>query len=270
MRDSGITSSARRFRSRRRRFLLVSTAALAAVGIAMGVSFTANTGTASISVTPGTSSTLVYPVASSASLPSTAGDVITWGGGSATAALKFGTKAANQAVDSAAASLFLPAWSPVAGAAGTVPTASGTPGTNYLGPGDLFVIDGRTASAGGANYITINIYITNLSNMQAAYSSFAWPIDLYVQHGTTITTANWNVVDSTHPSAGQTTSGQTVNFTANSFFLTNTGGYLSYYLPTGADLFYEIAMDAGGSYFTVNTGTPSNLGPSFFVTAQPD
>lgn len=258
MTDSGMTTSARRFRSRRRRFLLVATAALAAVGIAMGVSFTADTGTASISVSAGTSNPLVFPVAGGASLPSGA----TWGSGvSETGALKYGTKAETTTIDASANhDVFLPAWSPVAGAAGSIPSASGTPGTNYLGPGDLFVIDGRTASAGGANYITVNVYITNLSDMQSAYSSFAWPIDLYYTTASTILTASWNPVTPGNPT--------NATITASNFFLTNTGGYLSYYLPTGANLFYEVAMDTGGSYFTVNTGTPSDLGPNFFVTAQ--
>lgn len=266
MTDTGtITTSARRFRSRRRRFMLVGTAALAAVGIAMGISFTADTGTATVAVSPGSTSSLVYPVTANASLP--AGP--TWGSGTATpaASLKFGTKgmvSSGNKVSNTTADVFLPSWTPVAGTAGAIPAASGTPGTNYVGPGDLFVIDGRTASAGGAAHITVTVYATNLSAMQSAYSSFAWPVDLYYADGSsTIVPASWAVVSPTNPTVVPA-----IGFTASNFFLTNTGGFISYYLPTGANYFYEVALDTGGSFYTVNTGTPANLGPQFFVTAQ--
>lgn len=257
-----LTTGARRFRTRRRRFLLVATAALAAVGAAMGISFTADTGTATVSVTAGTSSTLVFPVAASGSLPSTTGDVVNWGDPTTpTSALAFATTAHAQTINTPTNA----SWSPVSGAAGSVTT-----------PGDLFVIDGRSASAGGAAHITVNVYVTNLAPLQAAYSSFAWPVDLYFQKaqggssprliagGTQAAGGDgskWEIVGPT-----TTNLSPAVTFTASNYFLTNTGGFVSYYLPTGTDYFYEIALDSGGSFYTVNSG--GTISPQFFVTAQ--
>lgn len=272
---STVTTGARRFRTRRRRFLLVATAALAAVAAAMGISFTADTGTSTVTVSAGSSSSLVFTVADHALganiLPAdgtgTSHPVI-WGGTTATSALAYATTAHTTSNQSAIDSSVLPNWSPVAGAAGTVTSA-----------GDLFVIDGRTESAGGSGHITVNVYVTNLADLQKAYSSFAWPVDLYVEDASTVVSGSvtvkggtgdgtnggsggWHMVDATHPT------GSTMTVAANTFYLTNTGGFLSYYLPTGADRFYEIALDAAGSFYTVNSGTAANLRPTFFVTAQ--
>ncbi|HLY93551.1 MAG TPA: hypothetical protein VKP14_01770, partial [Gaiellaceae bacterium] len=59
-----------RMRRLRRRFLMVSVAALAVLASALGVSFLADSGTASLSVTGG-SNNFVYPVANGNLVPST-------------------------------------------------------------------------------------------------------------------------------------------------------------------------------------------------------
>lgn len=215
-----------RLSARRRRFLAVSLAVLAVVGVALGVSFAADTGTTSVTVTAGTTSSLIFP------LDASAGDTVP-------AAVTV-TKNNTQATSGTTSANVVPSWSPVAGAAGSVATA-----------GDLAVVDGRSASAGGAANVVLTIYLTNLANLQAAYSSFAFPVRVYESTNPTAT-GNWSVVSST---AG--------------VYLTNTTGFLSVSLPTAANKYYLVAMDTGGSFYTVSTTVAANLNPSFYFTTQP-
>lgn len=220
---AGVTRA--RARRRRHRFLLVSIAALAVLAVALGVSFTADTGTTSVSVTAGTTNPLVFPIsgASGSTVPSAV--TVTKNNTQATG----GTTTANA----------LPSWSPAAGAAGSVTSA-----------GDLAVVDGRPASAGNATSLIVTVYITNLSSLQAAYSSYAFPIRVY-SSATPTATGNWSVVSAT-----------------SGLYMTNTGGFLSVNLPTATNTYYLISMDTGGSLYTVSTATAGNLNPSFYFTAQ--
>ena len=216
-----------RLRRRRHRFLLVSVAALAVLAVALGVSFTADTGTTSVSVTAGTTSPLIFPIsgASGSTVPS----AVTVTKNNTQTTTTPGTTTAN----------VLPSWTPAAGAAGSVTAA-----------GDLAVIDGRPASAGNATNLIVTVYITNLSNLQAAYSSYALPVRVY-ESTTPTATGNWSVVSAT-----------------SGLYMTNTGGFLSVNLPTATNKYYLISMDTGGSFYTVSTAIAGNLNPSFYFTAQ--
>jgi hypothetical protein len=222
-------TSARRFRLKRRRFLAVAVVGMAALAVAMGVSFTADSGSTTVSVTAGSTSPLVFTGTLS-------GDISKYkvsGGTSRTA----------------------PNWTPVSGSAGSVTTV-----------GDLAIIDARSASAGGATNLTITIYVTNLPALQKMYSSFAWPIRLYSgKYTATGTVTDW--------------SGAAIVASSDTTYLTNTGGYLSFSVPTAADdtlgniVAVQLGGDGGsdgGSFYTVSTtAAGGSLNPTFFITAQP-
>jgi hypothetical protein len=235
MSDYALAPGSDRFAVRRRRFVLVAIVALAALAVALGISFTADTGTQTTSVTAGTTSPLVFT--SSTGMP---------------ANLTFRISGTQTPT--------LPSWTPVAGAAGTV-TAKG----------DLALIDGRTASAGGAGNLTISVYATNLAALQKDYSAYALPIRLYsgTFDGTT-TTWTFDNTNATEVTATKTT------------YLTNTGGYVHWSVPTGTNTVYALQMGEdtttanssapskigdGGSFYTIST-TAGTLNPTFFITAQ--
>ena len=138
-----------RSRTFRKRFLAVSIAALAVLAVSLGVSFAGDSGTASLSVSGG-SSNFVYPVSSGAALPS------------AVTSLKY-TSAIN-ATSHTITTAVSPSWTPIAGSAGSVTTA-----------GDLGLIDATTVGTA----IILNLYITNLAALQQDYSSYSLPINVY-------------------------------------------------------------------------------------------
>lgn len=250
---SGARTFAAASRTRRRRFLLASIAALTVVGVALGVSFTADTGVASPSVTAGSTSALVFPVKANGRLPLAIDSLKHTTGASKITVNDNGTPSdASDDFSQLDATPDLPTWSPVAGAAGTI---------SSTGAGDLFVIDGRSASAGGAAKVIINIYITNLAAIQPNYSSYAWPIRVYQANGASVLTSGaWTPVSIVNGFA----------FNAADFYLTNTGGFLSYSLPTDSNRYYLITMDDGGSFYCVGTDqtAPESLTPEFYATAQ--
>ena len=149
-----------RSRTFRKRFLAVSIAGLAVLAVSLGVSFAGDSGTASLSVSGG-SSNFVFPISTNAALPS-----------SAIGALKYTTAVdtTNKKVTTAVS----PSWTPVAGSAGSVTT-----------PGDLALIDATTSS------LVLNVYITNLAALQSDYSSFSLPINVYSCSSTCTTAGAW-------------------------------------------------------------------------------
>lgn len=269
-----------RSRSRKKRFLMVATAALAVVGVSMGVSFLDSSGTASISISQSTS-TLVYPLSyagsGTTSLPTGSGtngpltttafsgkttltgtNCVTGsqGTGGATSGYTSCSGVANAINDSAIAN---PSWSPVAGSAGTVTTA-----------GDLAVIDATSAT----NYVTVNVYVTNLSALAVDYGSFAFPINVY---STTCTSSG---------SASPNCAAWSEVLASPSYtYLTDTSGVLTFNLA--AAKYYDIVMEGtnhtasapsgspttgpvsvGGSFYTNQTGgTGGSLSPTFYFTA---
>lgn len=210
---------------------MVSISMLAVLGAGLGVSFTADTGVTSlstISANPATGN-FVYPAS--------------YGG-----ATTFPTAVSSGPWKvSATTTPTSPAWSPVANQAGSVTTA-----------GDLAFVDASSATT-SSPYLLVTVYVTNLSALSKAYGSYAWPIRVYKASSVATNTISWN--------STAVTDANGVN-TANTY-LTNTQGFESFKLPAGTSAsYYDITMDAGGSYFTLSTSAGS-LTPTFYVTATP-
>lgn len=225
---------------RRRRFLIVSIAALAVLAAALGVSFAGPTGLTDVTVTSA-SNNFVFPVATSATAPSGLGALAST---VYTTALKnTGTTGFSSTTGFFAASnVVTPSWAPVAGSAGSVTTA-----------GDLAVLDARSATL-GANFtaLRVTVFITNLAALQASYSSFAFPLNVY---------------QCTRPCDGTNVWSLATGYSATApVFITSTDGYVSFSLPAATDRFYDIAMDVGGSFYTI--ATSGTLAPQFYFTAQ--
>lgn len=248
MTESGTATKAKRVRGMQKRFALVATAAVAALGAALATTFTADTGSTNISVSaPGGGSSLLFPVASGNSLPSTTDAYIdkTAGKLQNTPNSALSGTGANTSGFNTIGTATTPSWSVVQNSAGNVST-----------PGDLAVVDADTTDAGSAANVLVTLYLTNLSPLQGDYNSFAWPIDVYKS---TDNGDSWTAV--TGLGLPQ--------------YLTNTSGYLTLTLPTGSHFLYDITMDTGGSYYVINT-TDNHLttntndpAPSFYFTIQP-
>lgn len=217
---------------RRRRFLVVSVAALAVLAAALGVSFTADSGSTTVSVSAGTTNPLVFPRGVTLSTDK-----------------KFKVSGSITGTS--------PSWSPVAGTSGSVTTK-----------GDLAFIDGRTTSAGGATRLTITVYVTNLPALQKTYGSFAFPVRLYggTYNGTTTVWTSPTTLASSDTTY-LTNTGGFLSFSVDTAASGNAGSAIGVQL--GGDVtgdggsFYTVCTD------TSDVCTGGSLGPSFFITAQP-
>lgn len=161
--------------------------------------------------------------------------------GAATAGWKYGTAGTGaQSVPAA------PGWPVVvAGQAGSISTS-----------GDIAVVDATDISA---SYLIVTVYITNMKQLALTYNSYCLPIRIYSAatfSGGAIAWGASPVVDS-----------NSIN-TANTY-LTNTQGFESFKLATGAGKYYAITLDAGGTYYPYQTGaTGSATTPALYITAQ--
>jgi hypothetical protein len=260
------THALARSRSRKRRFLVVAVAALASVGVLMGVSFLDQSGSTTLSVQAASGSNLVWPASgSSFKLPVGNGtkplNTTEYASGPATvvgsgtcdsAAGSPACDSSNKATTSTLTSGQLPSWSPTASAAGNVTQA-----------GDVAVIDATQATGN----VIVSLYITNLAALSDDYSSFAFPIDVFKSAGSSNPTvaSTWTQDSSIVPTG-----------TSFSSFLTDTSGVITFALPAG--YYYDLTMDSatqsttggGGSYYCISTtASGGDLSPAFFVTANP-
>lgn len=205
---------------------MVSIAALAVLAAALGVSYLADTGTASLSVTGG-SNNFVYPVANTNSVPS------------AVAALKY-TAATGINVSHVFTAATVPGWTPVAGSAGSVTTA-----------GDLALVDATTV----ANAIVLNVYVTNLSALQQDYSSYSLSINVYSCASTCTTSAAWSQ-DATVLASAPT---YLTNSSGVVTLRLPTGKYYDIAMDTGGALYCISTTASGGSlspsFYFVATAT---------------
>lgn len=222
-------------RKRRRRFLLVSIPALAVLAAALGVSFADDAGTSTLNVSS-SSNDFVFPVqAGTAKIPA------------AVTALKYTGTAGIDTVASPrvfTTSVIRPAWTPATGSAGEVTTA-----------GDVVLVDATAGTLGTATALTLTIFVTNLTGLQQAYSSFAYPIRIWKCAATCNSNAAWSeVVDD-------------AVITPRPVYLANTDGFMQFRLPVG--FYYDVVFDLGGSFYTISTTITANLSPQFFFTAQP-
>lgn len=176
----------------------------------MGVSFLDNSGVASIGVSGNTPASFVLPVSSGGAAPNY----------SSLTGLRYGTTVSS-GVYGTSTNLHMPSWAPAAGSPGNVTTA-----------GDLASIDATSLSSSQA--MIVNVYVTNLAALGSAYSSWAFPLDIYSctpagaasctpgSSQTAGTDGTWTQVSSAVPFSSGVTS-----------FLTSTEGYLSFSLAGG-------------------------------------
>ena len=225
------------FASVRKKFLLLSVTALAILGTSMGISFTADTGVTQITAA---STGGALPLVWSATY-GTAGGLPVAVTGVATAGWKYGTSGTGlQSVPT------VPGWPVVvAGQAGSVSSA-----------GDIAVIDATDTSA---TYLLVTIYVTNMRPLALTYNSYSLPIRIYGSTAFSSGAITWSatpVVDSNGINLATT-------------YLTNTQGFETFKLPTGAGKYYAITLDAGGSYYPYQTGASgSATTPALYITAQ--
>jgi hypothetical protein len=221
----------------RRKFLVVSLTALTILGASMGISFTADTGVTQITAA-NTGGALPLVWSASYGAPGGLPTAVT---GAATAGWKYGTAGTGaQSVPTA------PGWPVVvAGQAGSVSSS-----------GDLAVIDATDISA---TYLIVTIYITNMRPLALTYNSYSLPIRIYSASAFSSGAITWNssaVVDNNGINIANT-------------YLTNTQGFESFKLPTGAGKYYAITLDAGGAYYPYQTGAGgSATTPALYITAQ--
>jgi len=221
----------------RKRFLVVSVAALTVLGVSLGVSFTADTGVTQITAaSTGGALPLVW-----SPTYGTPGGLPTAVTGAGAAGWRYGTGTPTSLPTA-------PVWpTVVAGQAGSVTTS-----------GDIAVIDATDTSA---TYLLITLYITNMRPLALTYNSYSLPIRVY---------ANTNFATFTNSitwGASPATDANSIN-TANTY-LTNTQGYETFKLATGAGKYYALTLDSGGAFYPYQTGAAgAATTPAFYITAQ--
>lgn len=218
----------------RKRFLVVSVAALAVLGTSLGVSFTADTGVTQVTAAnTGGALPLVWSAGYG-----TAGGLPTAVTGAGTAGWKYGTGTPSTPGT--------PGWpTVVAGQAGSVSSS-----------GDVAMIDATDTTA---NYLLVTVYITNMKELALTYNSYSLPIRVYAPTSFASGSVTW--------SGTAATDANSIN-TGNTY-LTNNQGYETFKLATGTGKYYAITLDAGGAYYPYQTGAANAATtPAFYITAQ--
>ncbi|MDQ4212476.1 hypothetical protein [Microbacterium capsulatum] len=200
----------------RRGLLAIGVPGLAVLLASLSVSFLGSTGTATPTVTSGsTSSNFVYPISTSTSpLPSG----VTFG--------KYTTSTTTGSTTTL--SVVSPSWTPIAQSATTVTTA-----------GDLAIIDASTANLGTHTGLTVSLYVTNLASLQKDYSSYSLPVNVYQCQTACTSNAAWTQATGVSVSYLTSTSGYlTWNLPANYYYAitVDTGGSLYNTATTPANL----------------------------------
>jgi len=219
----------------RKRFLIVSIAALTVLGTSLGVSFTADTGV-----------TQVTAASTGGALPLVWSPTYGTPGGLPAAVTGAGAAGWRYGTGTPGSTPTAPVWpTVVAGQAGSVTSA-----------GDIATIDATDTSS---TNLLLTIYITNMKPLALTYNSYSLPLRVYNSTGFASGSITW--------SASPTTDANSVN-TANTY-LTNTQGYETFKLPTGAGKYYAITLDAGGAFYPYQTGASgAATTPAFYITAQ--
>jgi len=227
----------------KRRLLLAGVTGLLLVVADFGISFLGNTGTVAVSVTAGSSNgNIVFPISAGAAAPS---ELSTLGYSSTTVFTTEYGSTVSIGTTNTFSTAKNPGWTPVANSAGSVTTA-----------GDIALIDASSYAIGSAADVYLSVYITNLTNLQYDYSSFAFPFDIYKCSATGATCTSASAWTSVYPSGSAP-------------FITNTDGVVTIELPAG--YFYDVTFDTGGSFYciSVSTTSPASLSPTFYLAAQP-
>jgi hypothetical protein len=225
----------RRSRRRRRGFLAAAAVGLVALATTLAVSFTADTGTVSVSASGKSASTLVY--LSSAALPV---DGMTWQSGATTAQK---TTLSNLAV----------------GANGYVTR-----------PGDLAMIDTTPSSTNNAANVLVTVYLANAGQYSASTPTFALPVELYCSAATLTTGstpsftswATWSPFPQDTTATFLTNDSPSLSWTvpatvSNQYCEISLGGFTTPTTPL-----------QGGSIYTASVTNGTNS-PDFYITATP-
>lgn len=158
-----------------------------------------------------------------------------------------------------------PEWAPVPNFAGQVTRG-----------GDIGVID----ATGAPHSVTVQVTVTNLTNLAKSYSSFAFPLDIYEWCPTNTTAPGSGTPCGTKAQTGPTSTGNTAGswvpyetgatygaIPNQQLFVTNAAGSVSIKLPKG--FYYDLAMDPHqGSFYCISTAIASDLSPSFYISAK--
>lgn len=235
-------------KSYRRRFAMLSASAIGILAIILFSSYLDNTtpitaGATGSGLAP---SSLVYPVSNNVAFP-------------------YGSLPGLSFLKYSGANGVSPKWAPIPNFAGQITSG-----------GDIAVIDGTSAS----HSVTVEVNITNLSNMANAYSSFAFPLDIYEWCPTNTTSPGRGSPCGTSAQTGPTSTGNTAGswvpyeteanygvIPNQQLFLTNASGSVTLTLPKG--YYYDLAMDPHqGSYYCRSVSIPADLSPSFYISAK--
>ncbi len=151
------------------------------------------------------------------------------------------------------------------GSAGTVPTA--TTG-QYIAAIDTKPIASSTKS------VSISLYVTNMAELAANYSSWNFNIKLYTSPDTFVPAVTRDPDTLALPANTDWTK-FTPSWTAVDGTLqvvTSDQGTLTWVvdLPADAPAIYAVRLDAGGSFYTIDTKVTegvASLSPKFYVRA---
>lgn len=240
-------------RSYRRRFSLIAIAAISVLVIVLFSSYLRSTSPSLGTGLPGSGSsknptapTFVYPISTGAAVP-------------------YSKLPGLSVLKYSGATGVSPQWAPVPDTSGQI--------TNG---GDIGVVDATSVT----KPLLVNVTITNLTNLEKSYSSFAFPIDIYEWCPANTTTPGIGTPCGTQANTGNSTTGDTAgswvpyeNGTSygmvpnQQLFITNTTGTVSLTLPKG--FYYDFTMDPHqGSFYCISTSNPSDLSPSFYISAK--
>jgi hypothetical protein len=149
--DGRAALRARLARGRRKKFVILAIAAVAVLSTVLGVSFTADTGTATATLDTSQlgAATLVY--SQGTTLTTLEGDNVVWDHGNTAPKIAQVTVGQN----------------------GSVTTA-----------GDIAFVDATTAGTPAGGHIDISAYVTNAAAFSAPYPTFSLPVELYCKAAT--------------------------------------------------------------------------------------
>ena len=217
----------------RRRYAFATIAVMAVVAATLSVSFAADSGTSTATVTGSTSAVGVYDV--SGAVPTAPWDFNSDSDNVDKITLPEGSELNEHASAVTWSNADSPAWSVAGGSSGTVLAA---------GAGDLAYLD---ASGSSSSKVLVSVYVTNMAELAVNYTSWAFNIELHQATATDAGTGSWTQVGTDEL---VTSDSGTVTFIADISSMDHLG----------------LVLGTGGSFYAVQTDTNNGeLGPEFFV-----
>lgn len=217
----------------RRRYFLATTAVLIVVGATLSVSFAADSGTSTASVSGSTSAVGVYDVGGAE--PAVPWDFNDDSDNADKITLPEGSELNESATDVTWTNTDSPAWSVAGGASGTVSTD---------GAGDLAYLD---ASGSSSSKILVSVYVTNMAELAVNYTSWAFNIELHQATAANAGAATWTQVGTDE-------------------LVTSDSGTVTFIADISSMDHLALVLGSGGSFYAVQTDTTDgDLGPEFFI-----